>query len=115
MVGIVPQGYFKGLPYNISDPSEYQKRANPLINSILQGKMNVTLAITLNASATTTIIKDARIGFYSAIIPAMATTAHGAAAIAAGIWVNNIITGQATINHASSANADQSILLVILG
>lgn len=107
--------YFKGLPQNISSAPEFQKRAGAVINSLLQGKMNVTLSVTLNPSATTTIINDARIGFYSAIIPAMATTSDAATAIKNGIWVNNITTGQATLNHASNAASDQTILFVILG
>ncbi len=115
MVGVTPQSYFKGLPYSIVDYNEYQRRASPLINSILQGKMNVILTVTLNPSATTTVINDVRIGFYSAIIPAMATTSDAATAIKNGIWVNNISAGTATINHASNAAVDQTIVFVILG
>lgn len=105
----------------IPDEKEHRRALARASNKQLLGKLNVVLSVTLRASQTSTTIRDARIGAFSAIIPAMATTANAAASIAAGIYVDTITPGvgampsSAIIHHASNAATDQTILFVILG
>ena len=103
------------VPEFMPDDKEHRRQIARRINTLAQGKMNVTNTVTLRASQTTTTLTDARIGQTSAIVPAAALTADGAAAIVAGIWVSNILSGSCTINHASNAAIDQTILFLIIG
>lgn len=105
---------FQGVPEYLPDEKQHRKRLAKAVNQLTQGKMNVRLAVTLRASQTTTVINDARIGFYS-WLGFMATTASATAAIAAGIYVASQQTGQATLTHASNAATDQTLLIAIIG
>lgn len=97
------------------DDKEHRRQIAAKVNQLLVGKMNVYIDLTLTAGATSTTLTDPRIGYFSTIIPAMALTANGAAAIVAGIWASGVKTGSATINHASNAATDQSIRFNIIG
>jgi ABC-type taurine transport system substrate-binding protein len=106
---------YQGVAPWIKDESQHRRDMARTINAQLIGKLNVTLDVTLNASAASTTITDARIGYTTAIIPAMAMTADGAAAIAAGIWVDTLKSGSCVVHHASNAAADQKIRFVFIG
>lgn len=97
------------------DSREHRRQIVEAVNAIRQGKQNITTDVTLTPNSTQTILTDARIGFSSAICPAMATTANGAVAITAGIWVSDQKSGSCTINHASSADIDQTVRFTITG
>ena len=109
------------VPLYMPNEVEHRRQLAQGVNSTKNGKINATLDVTLAVSATSTVIQDARIGSDSAIIPAMAKTAHAASAIAAGIYVDTIVPpigstpGSATVHHASSANTDQTIRFLIIG
>lgn len=113
---------FTPVPEVEQDSKEHRRKLAKTVNRILQGKINCHLDVTLNASSTSTIIKDSRIGANSVISPAMALTSAGATAIAAGIYVAissilpalNTIPGQATITHASNASTTQTIRFLII-
>jgi hypothetical protein len=113
-MSILPS-YHPSVPLNSNDEKLHRRQIASTVNNMMQGHINCTLTITLNASATSTIVSDARIGATSAIIPAMATTLDGATAIKNGIYVANIMTGSATINHVSNSAIDQTITLIIIG
>ncbi len=83
------------------------------INEMNRGHINPHIDVTLRANQVTTTLADPRIGPNS-YIDFMAQTANAATA-KANIYVTARIKGQATINHASSANVDQSFTAVILG
>lgn len=106
---------FPGVTLYLENEKEHRREIAAKLNTTIQGKLNAYIDVTLTHDAATTTIVDARIGFYSAIIPAMAMTAHAATAVAAGIWVNGLKTGQCVLNHANSANTDQSVRFIILG
>lgn len=102
-------------PELMTNSAEHRRRLALAIKSMTAGKLNVTLDVTLDANSATTTIYDARISYFSAIIPAMAMTANAAAAIAAGIWVSPQSNGEATVNHINDANTDKDIRFVIIG
>lgn len=106
---------FQGVSPYLDNQQVHRRKLAEAVNTLTQGKMNVTIDVTLTAGATTTTLNDARIGYYSAVIPAMAQTAHGATAITAGIYVDGLKSGEAVVHHANSANTDQNIRFVILG
>ena len=103
------------VPTMMGNQQEWTRQIAQASNRNTQRATNVTLDVTLTHSATTTTITDARISAFSAITPAMAMTASGAAAIAAGIYVDTLKTGSAVIHHASNAATDQKIRFVIQG
>jgi len=105
---------YQGVAPWIKDESQHRRDMARTINALLIGKLNVTLDVTLNASATSTTITDARIGYTTAIIPAMPMTANGAVA-APTIWVDTIKSGSCVVHHASNAAADQKIRFVFIG
>lgn len=88
-------------------------RNGAAINAVLRGRISATLIITLAASATTSTFSDTRISPTS-FIGLMPQTAHAATALAAGIY---IVTGpgQATINHASTADDDKTFTALVIG
>lgn len=104
--------------YNTVDPyseneAKHRLQLAEAINNILAGRLNVTADLTLNASAATTTIMDARISYYS-FIYFMPTTANAATALAS-IYVDGFKNGQATINHASNSATDQTFKVLIIG
>ena len=111
---------YQPVPEMEGDEKAHRRKMARAINQILKGKINCHFDLTLTASATSTIIQDARIGINSIIAPAMAMTADGAAAIVAGIWVGSVTPAigttpaQATVHHASNAAVDQKIRFLII-
>lgn len=90
------------------------------INRLLRGEINCTQnSVTLRASQTTTTLKDSRIQTNS-FIDLMPLTANAATA-KANVWFSNFMAanattpGSCTINHASSANSDQTFNVLIIG
>jgi hypothetical protein len=82
------------------------------INAMLHGRISCSLVVTLVPSATTSVIRDSRISPTS-FIGLVPQTAHAAAAMS-GLYIVPG-SGLATINHASTADADKTFAAVILG
>lgn len=112
---------YPSVPEDSSDERDHRRKMARAIQSLMLGKSNCTLDVTLAANVATTTIQDPRISSTSAIVPAMATTANAAGAIAAGIYVTSIIgatafqTGSAVINHNNTATTDRTIRFLIVG
>lgn len=105
------QGY-PGI-YRGADPAVIADK----INQMNQGKINVTLDITLTASAAHTTVTDPRIGITSNILWTP-TSAHAAAEIAAGgmdLDLTTLKSGSVNINHANNAQTDRTFRLTIIG
>lgn len=90
------------------------RRIVDVVNRSLSGKLNVTLVVTLNAGTTSTIIKDARIGAFSALLFTPLTANAAIEQAAGGLYVSAQQSGQATIEHASNAQGDRRFRVVIL-
>jgi hypothetical protein len=90
------------------------RRIVDTVNNSLRGKLNVTLGVTLTANAGSTIILDARISAFSALV-FMPLSANAAAEQAAGtMYVSAQKTGQATITHANNTQSDRAFRLIVL-
>lgn len=83
------------------------------INRLLIGRLNISVVLTLRASQTTTTLTDSRIGANSVII-ATPLTADAATALPS-LWYSNFAKGSCTVNHASSANVDQTFRFGVVG
>lgn len=111
--GVLPG--FPAVPEAMENEREHRREIARRLNGILQAKVNAYIDVTMTAGAATTTITDARIGITSAVFPAMAKTANGAACIAAGIWVDNQKSGSCRINHRNNAAVDQTARFLIIG
>jgi hypothetical protein len=99
----------------IEDPSVYELVVK--IQEIMAGKLNNVGSMTLTANATTTTLIDPNIGPNSLILfdP---LTSNGKVAFNSDLFFVNArgaTKGQATVNHASSANTDQTFNYGIFG
>lgn len=105
---------FQGVPEVSQDSDLHRRQIAQCLNRVLAGKINVTIDATLTHDSATTTLTDARIGFTSAVIPAMALTSAGKDAVIAGIWVDNILSGSCRLNHRNNASTTQTIRFVII-
>ena len=105
---------FPGVPKMLPDEMEHRRQLAQMLNDrVNRGKFNCTISLTLTANAVSTNLIDERIGNGS-FLDFMPLTANAATA-KTGIYVSNQLNGSCTINHASSANVDQTFKAVILG
>jgi hypothetical protein len=115
-IGYRPAPLSEGPPSSFVDAASQRwvRRIVDVVNQSQRGKLNVTLSVTLTAGAALTIVKDARIGAFSALV-FMPLSANAAAEQAAGtLYVSAQQTGQATIAHANNAQTDRLFRIVIL-
>lgn len=106
---------YQGVAPWIKDESQHRRDMARTINAILIGKANVTIDVTLRASQSTTTITDARIGYTTAVIPAMPLTVNGAVALDSGIWFDVPKSGSVVVHHAAAVAANQTIRFVLIG
>lgn len=104
---------FDAVPESMTDAVIHRRILAAAINRQGQGKLNVTLEVSLNAAASTTTITDARIGMSSALLIAPKTA--NAAQRLTQIWVSSTQSGQATLSHPNNLGAGCVVKLVILG
>jgi hypothetical protein len=103
------------VPQVVGLQAQWLTGVRDVTNNMLQGKLNVTLDVTLTASSATTTVQDPRIGGSSAIL-LCPTTANAAAELGAGtIYVSSIGKQTATITHANNVQTDRTFRLVIIG
>ena len=113
---------YRPAPLAENPPAELRAAASALwvrqivdvVNNSLQGKLNVTLSVTLTPNAATTIIRDSRIGAFSALLFTPLTANAATEQAAGGLYVSAQQTGQATVEHANSAQTDRRFRIVIL-
>lgn len=108
------------VPVMMRDEVEHRRQIAQAINRHNIGLINCHQDVTLVANSSTTTIYDHRIGFNTAIIPAMAMTSDAAADIGT-IWVDTVASGAgattatAVIHHRNNAATDRTIRFVLLG
>ena len=103
--------------WQLSSPETWINRIGDVARTLLQGRQNITLMVTLASSgATTTTITDPRISINSGIL-LVPQTANAAAIYtnAAGIYVSAQNSGTATLTHASNSTTDATFLVIFLG
>lgn len=104
------------VPYSSSNFPDWVRKIAVCLNAVLSGKINATTDVTLTANAGSTTLTDARIGFQSAVIPAMPTTANAAAEFGSGtLYIDTLLKGSCVIHHANNAQTDRTIRFVIIG
>jgi len=106
---------FAPVPEMEPDETEHRRKLARAVNSLRQGKFNGTLDVTLTANAASTTVTDARISYYSVILP-MPMTSNAAAALATTyIAQATLKTGSAVLTHTNNAQTDKTFRLLIVG
>lgn len=108
----VQKGY-QGVQEVIADEKEHRRQIARLANSLLQGKTNNVIQVTLNPSATTTVITDKRIGANTGIF--LSPLSANAAGAIAGLYVSSQTNGSATLTHANTATTDRTFNALLVG
>lgn len=108
----IQRGY-QGVPEVLSDEKEHRRQIARLANSLLQGKTNNVVQVTLSPSSTTTTLTDKRIGANTGIF-FFALTANAATALS-GLYVSSQSNGTATLTHASAATTDRTFNVLLVG
>lgn len=103
-------------PQYLNDEKEHRRLLAWAIGMLFKGKGPTPIDnFTLNTSATSTTLTDARIGYYSHI-EFMPQTAN-AAAIKSSMYVaqSTQLNGSAVVTHSSTANTDCTFRVLIWG
>lgn len=104
---------YQGVTLMLSDEKEHRRQIAQLANNLLQGKLNTVIQVTLTPSSTTTTVTDKRIGAYTGLFFSPLTA--DAAAAQAGLYVSSQQNGSATLTHASTATADRTFNVLLIG
>jgi|DEB0MinimDraft_6_1074348.scaffolds.fasta_scaffold02758_2 hypothetical protein len=104
---------FPLVPLSMPNTGQHLRLVSTSLNNTINGKLNSTGTVTLTASNTTTTLTDARIGGNSVVL-FMPTTANASTA-SSSLYVSATGNGSATLNHASSANTDQTFSYCVIG
>jgi hypothetical protein len=104
---------YQAVPELLTNSAEHRRQIARLANSLLQGKLNAVLQITLTPSSTTTTVTDARIGA-NTFIGFSPLTANAASALS-GLYVSSQANGTATLTHASNAQSDRTFNALLIG
>lgn len=105
---------FQTPPIDHFDEKEHRRQLAQSILLLYNGKINSTGTVTLTANDTTTTLTDARIGGDTIVI-LVPTTANAMTLSAYYQTYPNVTKGQAVLNHASDAAADQTHAYVLIG
>ncbi len=100
---------FRTLPPMGAEPRQIAE----VVNRTIDGKLNSTGSVTLTASATSTVVAEARSGPDSVVL-FMPTTANAAAELAT-MFVSLRGKQTFTITHANNAQTDRTFKYVVIG
>lgn len=104
---------YPAVPVDLPNEKAHRRLIATSLNNQGQGKLNAVTSVTLTVSGTTTTLTDARIGA-NTFIGFSPMTAHAASAVTS-LYVSAQKKGSATLTHASSANADQTFAVLLIG
>lgn len=101
----------------LPDADKHRRDLGENVARIMQGKTNNTGTVTLTASAASTTITDARIGFDSVVV-FVPVTSNAAAEIYGGTMYyanTSRVNGALTVNHANNSQTDRTFQWVVIG
>lgn len=101
------------VPTSWSDAHDWMRRIAIALNEVIDGRIESNGNITLSASASTTAVKDRRVGKDSLII-FMPLTAN-AVNESPYVQTSDIVKNQFTVNHANNSQTDRNYRYIILG
>lgn len=104
---------YEPVPLQHVDSNEHRYLMASAINNIMNGGVNVTLRVRLNADAMETVVKDMRI--YPLSFVAWQAETDSADAVDDSINIRNKKRGEMTIQHSSSAATDMDFTFLIIG
>lgn len=102
----------KALQFTSGNPDQQLRTAAEVVNSMLSGKLNVTIFVTLDAGVATTTVMDTRISGQTTA--AFCPTSATAAAEIPTLWVE-ATNRQMVIHHTNSAVVDRTYNVALIG
>lgn len=90
---------------------EHRREIATALNLMLQGRLNVTYAVTLLDTTTSTTIDDPRI--WAGTVPVLVALNAAAAAVLPTVYVSSRAVGTLTLTHADpGSDAEFAVLLI---
>jgi len=106
---------FQAVPEFLPDQIDHRRQLARASNRHNLGKFNAFIDFTLTPSVASSTLIDARIGYYTTILP-MPMTAHAAAELTSlYIPQSTMQSGKAVIQHANNSNADKTFRFLLIG
>jgi hypothetical protein len=99
------------VPLEQTDSAQHRRALASTTNFLLAGHNSATMAVTLATGAATTAITDPRISMQT-VVAMVPSTADAAAET--GRWIT-VSKGQAVIHHSTSAVADRTFQVALIG
>lgn len=100
------------LQFTSGNPDQQLRTAAEVVNSMLAGKLNTTIFVTLDPGVATTAVQDARISAQTTA--AFCPTSANAAAAIPTLWVTPT-NKQLVIHHDNNAQTDRTFNMAITG
>ncbi len=100
------------LQFTSGNPDQQLRTTSEVVNSMLSGKLNTTIFVTLDAGSATTTVEDARISIQTTA--AFSPTSASAAAEVPTLWVT-MANKVMTINHTVSGATDRTFNVSVVG
>lgn len=101
------------VPYDAIDDKNHRTLVSQTLNSVVNGRANVTGTVTLTAGTVTTSVSDNLFG--SSYVPVLVPTTANAAAALGTTYVSTRVNGSFTLTHANNAQTDRTFLYVRWG
>lgn len=100
------------LQFTAGNPDQQMRTTAEVVNSMLSGKLNTTVFLTLTANAATTTVMDPRISRQTTA--AFSPTSANAAAEVPTLWVA-MTAKQMVVHHSSAASTDRTFNVSFVG
>jgi len=104
-------GNFRRLPVGGGD----ERAVAYIVNNIMDGKINSTSSVTLDASSATSVVSDLRVGPDSVILFAPTTSNAALELASGGMFTSSQGKQTFTITHANNAQVDRTFKYAVLG
>jgi len=101
------------VPLDWSNEAEHRRKIAESVNKILDGKINATGSLTLEANSPTTTLNDGRIGLSSVLLLQPKTS--NAAATMSSWHISSRASGSITFSHPNNAQTDRTFDYLVVG
>ena len=106
---------FPGVRISFRTWQEAVRALSEAVNRILNGKLNATIEVTLDAGETSTTVSNPRLTATSFIGFCPLTATAATTIMGGGLYVSSQDTGELILAHLDEASTDRTFRLLIIG